>query len=281
MRDHDLLRTFIAIADAGSFTAASETVGRTPSAVSMQMRKLEEQIGAPLFERSAQGVRATARGELLLIHARRILRAHQEATEALVQSASGETVTIGIPQEYVPSRLPQVLGVVGSANLPVSLRIICEPSHELLRRLDENAVDLAIVTEFQVGDERGEVIGSERALWVSAEDAEVATFDPLPLAVDTEGCAFRRAALEILASENRRHRLAVIGQHPVVRSAVLAGSAIGLIPESTFLPGMKELTTADGFSALPSVQLRLRRSRNSRTHEVDRIFDLLIQTVCG
>lgn len=281
MLDQDLLRTFVAIADCGSFTAAGESIGRTPSAVSMQMRKLEDQVGAALFERTAQGVRATARGEILLIHARRILGAHQEAMEAIVRSASGETVTIGVPEEYVPSRLPGILSAVAESNPPVSIRILCEPSHELLKRLNENAVDLAIMTEFQVGDERGAVIGTERALWVSAEGAHVASLNPLPLAVDSEGCAFRRAALELLTSARRQHRLAVVGTHPVVRAAVLAGTAIGLIPESTFLPGMKELMPEDGFPGLPQAQLRLRRARRQGSPAVNRVFDALVVSAAG
>lgn len=265
MFDHDLLRSFVAIADSGSFTAASELVGRTTSAVSMQVKRLEEQVGAALFERSAQGVRLTARGEVLLIHARRILAAHRTALDALVQAGSGETVAIGMPQEYVASLVPQLVARMAAAASPATLRILCEPSHELAKRLDEAAIDLAVLTELQIGDERGDILRDERACWVCAAGLDVGPLDPLPLAVDTEGCAFRRAAIEQLTAIGRAHRLAVVGAHPVLRAAVLSGRVVGLIPECTLAPGMRELRPEDGFPALPPVVLRLRRARRPRS----------------
>jgi DNA-binding transcriptional LysR family regulator len=275
--DHDLLRSFVTISDAGSFTAASEIIGRTPSAVSMQIRRLEDQVGGALFERSAHGVKLTQRGEVMLIHARRILNCHRDALEALVDAGTAETVTFGIPEEYVESLLPALVVRMAEAELPVALRVTCEPSHQLTRRLDENALDLAVVTEQQVGDDRGDEIRRERALWVCGAHFDPRSCDQLPLAVDTEGCAFRRAALEYLAASELSYRLAIIGSHPVVRAAVMAGGVVGLIPECALLPGMRTLGPTEGFGQLPPVVLRLRRANRPRS----KLTDLVVSCLSG
>jgi DNA-binding transcriptional LysR family regulator len=263
--DHDLLRSFVTISEAGSFTAASEIVGRSPSAVSMQIKRLEDQVGGALFERSAHGVKLTQRGEVMLIHARRILNCHRDALEALVEAGMAETVSVGIPEEYVGSLIPGLLNKLAEQQVAVALRVTCEPSHQLTRRIEENALDLAVVTEQQVGDERGDEVRRERALWVCGTHFDPRSFDPLPLAVDTEGCAFRHAALEYLAASEKPYRLVIIGSHPVARAAVVAGEVVGLIPECSLMPGMRILDVDEGFGQLPPVILRLRRARRPRS----------------
>lgn len=263
------------ISEAGSFTAASEIIGRTPSAVSMQIRRLEDQVGGALFARSAHGVKLTQRGEVMLIHARRILNCHRDALEALVEAGAAETVSFGIPEEYVGSLIPDVVARLAEEKVPVTLRVTCEPSHQLVRRLEENSLDLAVVTEQQAGDERGDEVRRERALWVCGSHFDPRSCDQLPLAVDTEGCAFRRAALEYLAASQRSFRLAIIGSHPVVRAAVIAGEVIGIIPECSLMPGMNILGPDEGFGQLPPVVLRLRRSHHPRSKLTDIVLSCL------
>lgn len=275
MLDHRLLQTFVAIAESGSFHAASEAVHRTPSAVSMQIKKLEDQLRKPLFERSAHGVRLTQFGEVLLIHARRVLKTQEEALEALVRASAGETVALGIPEEFVPIIMPRLLEDMAREGIDTGLKVLSMPSHELVRRLEEGAVDLAVVTEQQVGDERGDVVMTDRGLWVCKAGSRAPEDNPLPLGVDTEGCVFRRAALEILARKGRPHKLAVVGTHHVVHAAVLSGTVVGLMPKCATTPAMRELTVADGFEPLPAVVLRLRRARRRRGKAMDAVAGLL------
>jgi DNA-binding transcriptional LysR family regulator len=107
--DTDLLRTFVAIADSGSFTRAGELVHRTQSAVSMQVKRLEEALGKPVFQRQGRTVALTAEGEALLGYARRILKLHEEAVATLTRPDLVGTVRIGIPDDYVMRFLPGIL----------------------------------------------------------------------------------------------------------------------------------------------------------------------------
>ena len=116
MLDIDLLRTFVAILETGSFTAASDVVRRTQSALSLQMKKLEEQVGHPLLKREPGGIKATAEGERLLIHAKRILRAHEDAIlDFSGVSGSAGNLLLGISADYGQVLLPRVLRVLAGS----------------------------------------------------------------------------------------------------------------------------------------------------------------------
>ena len=107
--DTELLRTFVSIAETGSFTEASNRVGRTQSAVSMQMTRLQELLARPLFERKGRLIYLTHEGEILLGHARRILSAHQDALAAFYQSDLSGSVNLGTHEDYIGSLMPGLI----------------------------------------------------------------------------------------------------------------------------------------------------------------------------
>ncbi len=276
MLDADLLKTFVAIVECGSFTAAAARVHRTTSAVSMQIKRLEEQVGQPVLRRGVQGVELTAHGELVLLHARRILNAHAEALEAVAEARSGEVVRIGVPEEFARRLLTPLLAEFPPDNPRVTLSIVCDPSLTLVRRLEEGALDIAVLTERQVGDERGEPIQGEVGHWVCAEGMQPHRDRPLRFACYAEGCSYRQAALEILAAAAIPHRIAVVSSHvDALQAAVLAGSVVGILPTSAVLPGMRLLTEAEGFAPLPPVVLRLRHARRRPSPAAERVAEFL------
>src|SRR5262245_52899875 len=126
MLDIDLLRTFVAILETGSFTAASDVVRRTQSALSLQMKKLEEQVGHSLLKREPGGIKATAEGERLLIHARRILRAHEDAIlDFGGVSGTAGNLLLGMSADYGQALLPRVLGVLARSWPRLSVEVVC------------------------------------------------------------------------------------------------------------------------------------------------------------
>ena len=149
----ELLRSFVAIAETGSFTAAAHRVHRTQSAVSMQIKRLEELLGRELFLREGRSVSITRDGELLLSHARRILHAHLEALAAFDRDQLAGDVTIGAPDDYASTFLPRILARFAETHARVHVNVVCQPSVDLLRLLADRAVDLALVT--QGSGERG------------------------------------------------------------------------------------------------------------------------------
>ncbi|CAM5231996.1 LysR family transcriptional regulator OS=Stutzerimonas stutzeri OX=316 GN=CXK95_12560 PE=3 SV=1 [Stutzerimonas stutzeri] len=130
--DTELLRSFVAIADHGGFTRAAEAVHRTQSAISMQMKRLEEDVlQRPLFERSGRQVSLTAEGQVLLGYARRILKLHGEVMTTLREPHMVGAVRIGTPDDYVMRFLPGILAQFAQAYPLVQVELHCEPSYKL------------------------------------------------------------------------------------------------------------------------------------------------------
>lgn len=262
MLDADLLRTFVAIVDTGSFSGAGLAVGRTPSAVSMQIKRLEETVGRRLLTRGAQGVRLTADGDMLLVHARQILHAHAAAFDAMMHERAARSLSVGTPDAHLGPVLAPFLGEVAAAFPDTNLRVIVDGSPALRRQVEDGALDIALLTEFQLGDERGDLVHRERGLWACADDCTVLERSPLPLALALEGSVYRRLAQDLLREAGRPYRIAVASNsEPAIRSAILSGAVVGLLPESRMTAGLRELTVADGFPPLPDLNVRLRVGR--------------------
>lgn len=256
--DLDLLRSFVAICETGSFRAAAEIVARTQSAVSLQVKKLEEQIGEMLLDRDPQGNRPTTKGELLLSHARQILAAHDTAVQALDRRRRDEReLRLGISADYAQALMTRVLAVL-AADLPnLTLQVVCGPSEELAVKVREGQIELAFVGEGE-GLGQGPVVHRERCVWASGGDAH--RRDPLPLALVPPECLYRRWATERLDTIGRAYRI-VYTSHSIggIQAIVRGGHAVTALAESAVVPGMQILEEADGFPALPLIEVRVER----------------------
>lgn len=193
--DSELLRTFVSIAETGSFTRAADLVGRTQSAVSMQVKRLEDVAGATLFVRNARGVALTPLGESLLTDARRIIRLLDQAAEALHPNALEGAVSVGIPEEYGTTILPQILARFAETHARVEVTVTCEPSLALQAALERGDLDLA-VTVVDDGRTQGEILLHDPTVWVTSSRHLAHEQDPLPVAMFARGCWWRDWALE-------------------------------------------------------------------------------------
>jgi DNA-binding transcriptional LysR family regulator len=253
----DLLRTFIAIAETSRFTEAARRVGRTQSAVSMQMRRLEERLGRPLLTRQGRGAALTPDGELLLGHARRVLRAHADAEAAFDGASLDGRVRIGSPDDYASSFLPGILARFARTHPRVEVELVCEPSSGLLRLVDAGEVDLALVTQGS-GEVEGTIVHREPLVWAGAADHDAHLVEPLPLALFHQGCVFRRSALDALAAQGRSSRIAYTSISVAgIYAALSAGLAVGVLPRSAVRPGLRILGAACGLPPLPTLGIIL------------------------
>ena len=134
--DVDQLRTFIAIVETGSFTKAAEVVHKTQSAVSMQMKRLEERLGKPIFARDGRASKLTEDGDRLLDYARRIIKLNVEALAAFDDAELAGRVRLGLPDDYADRYLPEIMARFSRAYPSVELTVMCEPSVELVERID-------------------------------------------------------------------------------------------------------------------------------------------------
>lgn len=261
MLDPELLRAFVAVAETGSVTAAAGRVHRTQSAVSMQIKRLEELLGRRLLDRSGRKAALSAEGELLLPHARALLRAEREVLALFADDAPAGRVRIGAPDDYASTFLPASLARFAETHPKVEVEMVVAPSAELVPALARaDGPDLALVTQGS-GEPGGVVVHREALVWVAACGRPVEAEPVLPLALFQQGCVFRRAALAALAAAGRPCRIAYTSVSLAgVLAAVAAGLALGVVLRSSVRPGLRILGEAQGLPALPSVGIVLARA---------------------
>lgn len=276
--DIDLLRTLVAIADAGSFTAAAERVGRTQSAVSMQMRRLEEQIERPLFERDGRTVTFTAAGQDLLVYARRILRLQDAALSSLRQPEMEGVARVGIPDDYVGVFMPPILARFARSHPRVQVDLRCDTSDRLRDTLMAGEIDLAVVTCGALTDE-SHPLKKESVVWAAPRDHRVEDEPVLPLALFAAPCQVREATVSALDAMDRLHRVAYVSPSLMgLFAAVNAGLAMTTIGRSALLPGMRILGPAEGFPTLPDIVLTLERTPRERSAAVEALADHIVES---
>lgn len=257
--DIDQLQTFVAIADTGSFTRAAERVFKTQSAVSMQMRRLEERIGKQLFMKDGRGNRLTAEGERLLNFARRMLRLNNEAIAAFDDNRLEGMLRIGTPDDYADRYMPEIIMRFAKTHPNVELYIVCEPSVDLAEKMAKGELDIALVTH-NPRQRHSDVVRTEPLCWVMSANHPLPENAPVPLAVGRRDCQWRQIACAALDSVGRDYQVLFTSwSSTVVAAAVMAGMAVSVLPESALRPGMKVLTQADGFPPLAPVQIGIMR----------------------
>ena len=265
--DIDLMKTFLAIADSGSFTRAAEDVHKTQSAVSMQMKRLEELLGRPLFARDGRASRLTADGERLIDYARRMVAINDEAVSAFTRPELSGTVRFGTPDDYADRFLPEILARFARTHPMVTVDVECVSSMTLYERTRRGVMDLALVTFFS--DMRtDEPVRREPLVWVTSAKHSVHLLDVLPVA--SPDCEWRKAALSALDSQKRKYRIAYASSNSNAISAVVqTGLAVGAVPELCVRPGMRVLTEKDGFPVIGSFDIGLARRPGKSNAAID------------
>jgi DNA-binding transcriptional LysR family regulator len=259
--DIELLRTFVAINEHGGFTRAAQMVNRTQSAVSMQMKRLENDlIGRPLFQRAGRQQNLTTEGQVLLDYARRILSLHSEMLNTLREPQMAGSVRIGTPDDYVMRFMQGILMRFAQSYPLVQVELHCEPSYNLLQRQD---LDLTIVTR-EPGNEIGQLLRREPLVWTQARDSQLHQMDPLPLALFNYRCFCRTWACHALEAASRNYRVAYTSPSlSAIMAAVTAGLAISAQLRSLIGAELCIIGSAQGLPDLPSASIVL--LRNQRT----------------
>lgn len=281
MLDLDQLRTFVAIAESGSFTKAAETVNKTQSAVSMQMRRLEERVGKPLFVRVGRQSRLTDNGERLLHYARRLVQLNDETLSAFDDGELSGFVRLGTPDDYADRFLPEILARFSRSNPKAEVSVVCAPTPNLRDLISEGELDVAIITHVEKrGRKNVPIIRREPLLWVASARHSTETVSPLPLALGRATCEWRKAAIAALDDLKWPHRLLYSSwSSTAVGAAVLAGLAISVLPESALRSGMRVLTEQDGFPSLPECDIGLMRAWNDSSRVTDALVEHIVSSL--
>ena len=277
--DIDQLRTFIAIVETGSFTKAADVVHKTQSAVSMQMKRLEERLARAIFARDGRASKLTEDGERLLDYARRIVKLNVEALAAFNDAELSGRVRLGVPDDYADRYLPEIMARFSRAYPGVELTVVCEPSTALFERIDGNEIDLAIVTDCD-SSRTSESFRRERLLWVTSNRHSTHTEEPLPLALGRPSCSWRRTAIGALDTIGRPYRVLYSSANAgAVAAAVLSGLAVSVFPESGLRPGMRVLNPAEGFPELPACRIGLVRNHHESSALADALAEHIVSSL--
>jgi len=258
--DLDLLRTLVAIAETGNFSAAGAEVGRTPSAVSMQVKKMEETLGKPVFIRDSRSVRLTADGEALLAHARKMLALNREVMARFITPDVAGEVRLGAPDDVAERFLPAMLRRFAESHPGIIVNVVVDGSTELMEMVRAGRLDMALITceaGFR-GDDPAEVVYREGLVWAGLKGGCAADRAPLPVSVWEDGCVWRKAGLEGLEAQGRDWRIAFQSAHiSGQRAAILADLAVAPIPVSSLGGDIVEARSEQPLPKLPSYALGL------------------------
>ncbi|EHK74014.1 LysR family transcriptional regulator [Sinorhizobium meliloti CCNWSX0020] len=275
--DSDLLRTFLAVADTGNLTRAADTVRRTQSAVSMQIRKLEELIGSALFERHSRGVILTDDGRRLADNARRIVSLLDDTAAAMRSPALEGSVRIGISEEYVNSTLPKALGAFAAIHPGVEVTVRQETSMANSAALAAGELDIAVVFE-PGGRSRNEVLMVNPTVWATCDQHGAHERRPVPIATYTyaEGGWCDELARRSLQSRGIESRIAYVSRTSGgLIAALISGLAIAPLSRTAIPAGCRELTEEDGFGIIDMTNVVLRTRRGNRSPTVDAMADAI------
>jgi DNA-binding transcriptional LysR family regulator len=257
--DPELLKAFVTVADQRSFTRAASQLNRTQSAVSMQIRRLEERLGTALFHRTKANVELSPAGEGLLGYARRILALNEEAVARLREHKVEGVVRLGVMDDYGASILPPLLASFMATYPLIQVQVETGLTSTMPGRLGE-AYDLVIAMH-PAGSGEGEFLRHEQAIWATSPHRPVEMQDPLPLALYPVGCLFRKWAMETLDKAKRRWRLAFVSHGPAAAEAIAAeGLAVTVVKAGTFPAHLRPLGERDGMPPLPAADICLHRA---------------------
>lgn len=238
--DPHLLQSFVAIVETGSFTRAGERMYLTQSTISQQMRRLEQQLGCPLLDRSGRQVVTTAQGETLLGLARRILGLLAQAGDRVGEASL--PLRLGVPEDFAAGAMTAVLAAFARQYPEVRLEVQSDLSHALWQAFEAGELDLALIKQ---GRGQGEPIARwrEPLAWVDSRDWPAGERDPVPLVVFPNEGLYRRQITDALDARGIPWRITYVSASLAsLQGAVSAGIGVSLLPARLLQPDQVELT---------------------------------------
>jgi DNA-binding transcriptional LysR family regulator len=280
--DMDVLRTLAVAMDLGGFAKAAERLGRSQSAVSLQMRKLEERIGRPLFRRQGRNLALTDAGDVVLGYARRILELNDQAV-AVARGISIEgSVRFGVPQDFGDTWLPGVLARFTRTHPAVLIEARVDRTHKLVERIARGGLDLALLWGTPPPLANAVTVRRVPMAWIGPKGYVCPQGEKIPLALFEAPCVFRQPGVEALERARRPWRLAFTSPS---LSGLWAAAAAGLgitIRTALGLPApLTVLDKSNGLPKLPQIELSLYAAETKPPQAIARLRDILLDELPG
>jgi DNA-binding transcriptional LysR family regulator len=254
----DILRTFLAVIDLGSFTKAGNLLGRTQPAISLQIRKLEELVGLTLMDTSGRTITLTREGENLARYARQLLLMNDEIVARLQKKQSTGSLRVGLPTDYAVAFFQKALESFVLKHPDVALSIECETSEHLLPIFERDDLDIVIAMYDDKAPSGLVYTWAERPIWAVGLDSQAYKQPTVPIAVHPEGCHYRKRMIHSLDQIGRPWR--IMYSSPGInglQQAVQTGFGVTALTRRTLTNGMRVLSERDGFPPLADIHVGL------------------------
>jgi DNA-binding transcriptional LysR family regulator len=256
--DISLLRAFLAVVETGSVTGAARLLNRTQAAVSLQIKRLEEQLACDLFERERNRLTLAPHGERLLGAAKELVGLNDVMWGAMTTPVFEGKVRLGVPVDIVASYIPPILRRFNQAWPRVQVSLSCRNSHELLQDLEAGVVDLTLTTDRPEQPSRGETLRLDRLVWVGAPGGKAYRARPLPLTIGSMTCRFRPAVLAALRKAGQDWRMVMeVKSQEAIYAVVSADVAVTAQLADSVQSGLAILGAEAGLPELPQFGIQL------------------------
>jgi DNA-binding transcriptional LysR family regulator len=270
----DVLRSFTAVAEFGSFTQASELLSRSQPAVSMQIKRLEEIIKCSLFQRSDQQLKLTQEGQILFDYARQILSLNDEAVSKLVKPALSGNIRFGIPSEFATTLLPKIVGRFSQNYPTVSLDVSCDLSVNLLSVKKGKQFDLILALQDDLKSKKSNRVRVDDLVWVTKDKHNAQLHSPIPLIAAPTGCIYRKRAIEKLNKMNQAWRIVyTIPDLSGIQSAIEEGLGVTVLAKSTVPDNLQIIRASRKFPKLGKIAIHLIDKTDGRDAAVMRLME--------
>jgi DNA-binding transcriptional LysR family regulator len=261
----DLLRALVTVVDLKGFTRAGERLGRSQPAISLQIKRLQELLGADLFDREAGGAQLSEQGQVVLSYARRMLSLNDEMLSRLDHANSAPRLRLGMSEIYAYYVLPRLFAEDKAKKLSQNYEVSCDLSSNLISGFDGDEYDLILA--FGDGARDGEFLSwTDETVWIGAAGEVLPSDQPVPLAVLSNECVFRRSMIEQLVRSSRDYKIVMTTPSLIgLKSALDAGIAISAVSSRVYCNRTTPMPRECGLPRLPDqrVGIYIRDNGNS------------------
>jgi DNA-binding transcriptional LysR family regulator len=260
-RDLDLtiLRAFIAVVETGSVTGAARLLNRTQAAVSLQIKRLEEMLEQPLFERGHKRLTLAPAGEQLVGLAQRLVAMNDEVVDTMTTPSFEGEVRLGMPVDLIVPYAAPILRRFNAKWPSVRVSLVAANSHDLTEDLERGKLDLAMTTDLERGGRGVETLAWDDLVWVGTPGGQAHRKLPLPIAIGGRSCRFRPVLLDVLRRAGVDWRVVLeVANQDAVNATVAAGISVAAMLRETVPPALEVLPEGVGLPLLPSFALNLR-----------------------
>jgi len=275
--DLGTLRSFVTIAESGSMTRAATRLFMTQSAISMQIKRLENSLGLIVFDRGAQGMTTTAEGEQLLHFANQMLAINDEAMGRLTSPDFEGQVRLGAPGDVIYPHIPRILQTFSRDYPRVQIKLSSGPTVKLKSQFKQGLLDVVLTTE-KTADKDGQIIISQALVWTGAEDGIAWKKRPLPLGI-SKNCAFRASATKALDDNHLEWTDIVASEDDTAAQALVSADlCVGAELEGVMNLGRVAIEHGGQLPELPQFSVVLYHAKGPGNHLADALVEYLLRT---